>query len=179
MSGFAPGCHACGALPAHPCRRPRQACPRMPPQLDTATPADLERIAERVGFSCPSRSGGPARPLEVLNSRLVASTAPDSPAFAYACPECESEPYAACRDEQGEYLGHGRIHVGRTRVGAPVDDEGTPVFREHNHTSPAQDIARLAYWLRFWEATGATVPAECKRETVAAVARWPLGGGKS
>ena len=48
---------------------------------------------------------------------------------------------------------------------------------EHNHTSPAQDIARLVYWIRFWEATGATVPTACKTEVAAAVARWPLQGG--
>lgn len=108
----------------------------------------------------------------------VSSATPQHPAFAYECPECLSEPYASCRDAEGEYLGHTSIHAVRTQVGGAVDSDGTPVIRNHNFTSPAQDIARLAYWIRFWEATGAPVPENCKTELAAAVARWPLEGTK-
>lgn len=182
--GFAPGCPACGALPAHPCRRSRQSCPRMPPKLTTATRADLERISRDIGPSAPVRPAKapapPAKPLSApdttvrrLGSNVLIST-PQHPAFAYPCPECESAPYASCRAPNGDYLGHRSIHVARTRVGAPVADDGEPVFREHNHTTPAQDIARLAYWIRFWEATGAEVPKQCKTEVAEAISRWPL-----
>ena len=166
MSGFAPGCPACGALPAHPCRRSKQACPRMlqmPLVPKTCSPADLDRIASRMAI--------PGAPLP---GAAVVRATPQHPAFAYPCPECESEPYASCRAPNGDYLGHKSIHEARTRVGAPVADDGEPVFRAHNHLTPAQDIARLAYWIPFWEATGAQVPSACKAEVAAAVARWPL-----
>lgn len=144
-------------LPAHPCRRSATGCPRMPAVFPIQPPE--------------------APKLTPTGSCVVAAT-PQHPAFAYPCPECLSEPYTSCRNDLGDYITHKMVHVARTRVGAPVDDEGEPVFRAKHHDNPAQDIARLAYWLRFVEATGVTLPTACKTEVAAAVARWPLGEAK-
>ncbi len=83
MSGFAPGCPACDALPSHPCRRPGQPCPRMD----------------------------------------------------------------------------------RSPQGAPGPN---------GDLNPAQAIARLVYWIRYFEALGVSIPSACKTEVAAAIARWPL-----
>ncbi len=74
----------------------------------------------------------------------------------------------------GEYLGHKRIHAVRTTVGGAVSEGGETILREHNRLSPAQDVARLLYWLRFMEALGTDLPRGAKGEMAEIKARWPL-----